>query len=1697
MATNEFIVRKGLIVNGSGSTVLDIQGSQGQLFSVTDDLTGTLFSVNDISGIPILSVDSDDTVTMGTFGENTLVVTGSRVGVLNSSPTTALHVAGQVSSSALETSGNVTVKGNLTVNGSTSISGLDADTLDGQHGAFYQNASNINAGTLADARLPNSISSDITGNAATATIWATARTISIGGTGKSVNGSGDVTWSTTEIGITKSNIDSLNIDADTLDGEQGSFYQNASNLNAGTINDARLPNSISSNITGNAATATKWAGNVLLTIGDTGKNVDGSGPVIWSTTEIGITKSNIDALNINADTLDGQHGAHYLDYTNFNNTPSLNFDNYQSWTVTDGTNSGTVTSTREIRFTGTGATSVSFNNSTGYVTINSTDTNTDTNSFVSAGSYNATTKDLTLTIADQIDPVIDLTAIDADKLDGQEGSYYRNYNNLTNKPSLNFDNYQSWTVTDGTNSGTVTSTREIRFTGTGATSVSFNNSTGYVTIDSTDTNTDTNSFVSAGSYNATTKDLTLTVTGQVDPVIDLTAIDADKLDGQEGSYYRNYNNLTNKPAVIVDGDFTTAGFMKTDGSGTYSVDSNTYLTSVSLSDVTQHLSVVTQAASGGGELSLVNGEFRFKPAVIPTGFITAVNTSATSGLSGGASSGDVSLALSLSSLTSMTTTPDAQESIAILEGANTKKITLGSIPLGAFDNTTSGFISDYTVTQGDVTAHQAALSITESQIGDLGTYVEANFLSINTGTASGGGTLSYDNAGVLTFRPASIPNVSNFITLSQARAGLSVSGVNDPATATGGISYSSSNGVFTYSPPNLSSFLESSDVGNGTITISAGNALSTGGSFTTNQSGNATITLNHSDTSTQATVTNTGDTVIQSITLDTYGHVTSLASKDLSSKLEFADLSITTEAASGNGSLSYASTGGTAGTFTFTPAAVPNVSNFITLSQARAGLSINPINGTVTATGGLSYSSSNGVFQYSPPDLSSFLESSDVGNGTITITAGNALSTGGSFTTNQSGNTEITLNHSDTSTQGNVTNTGDSVIQSISLDTYGHVTSLSSKDLSSKIEFSDLSLTTNPASGNGNLQYTSTGGTAGTFSFTPAAVPDVSNFITLSQARGGLSVNSIDGSVTATGGISYDNSNGVFQYSPPDLSSFVESSDVGNGTITISAGNALSTGGSFTTNQSGNATITINHSDTSTLSGGYGGNDNGIVIEDITVDGRGHVTAIGTRDLDSRFVPNNANIVVVNSAGASGGGNLEYDSGTQQFTFTPAATSGGGDITAVTAGNGLSGGGTSGAVSLALDVGELTEKTDAVAASSDFLVVFDASAGPGIEERKMHFSNIDVSAFNNDANYSTGGGSGAVSSVTNGANNRVATFSGADSLNGEANLTFDGTNLSVITGATDHANLILNGGSSVLDKQCNIVLKRNGVTKWQIQNHTNDNFRIYDNTANKIVFLIEDNGDMNLDPGGNVGIGTTSPSSKFTITNATGGAESWTGGIRIENTSSTTGESAIAFSNDGTSGTGSNQWILGLNQSSHFDIAYGTQFTNGNTHVRVLNNGKVGISLTSPSYLLHVGGQAKINTALGVGVNPTATTGRIDASNDVVAFSTSDKRLKENIISISNPLSKIEKISGVEFDWKPLTEEEKETVHGFEGHDVGVIAQEVEEVLPEVVTERDNGYKAVKYEKIVPLLIEGIKELKSENDTLRKELEDIKKIVKL
>ena len=158
--------------------------------------------------------------------------------------------------------------------------------------------------------------------------------------------------------------------------------------------------------------------------------------------------------------------------------------------------------------------------------------------------------------------------------------------------------------------------------------------------------------------------------------------------------------------------------------------------------------------------------------------------------------------------------------------------------------------------------------------------------------------------------------------------------------------------------------------------------------------------------------------------------------------------------------------------------------------------------------------------------------------------------------------------------------------------------------------------------------------------------------------------------------------------------------------------------------------------------------------------------------------------------------------------------------------------------------------------------------------------------------------------------------------------------------------------------------------------------------------------------------------------------------------------------------------------------------------IRINTDGNVGIGISNPgTFKLHVNGNTRLNGTLNTTGNTTlhgtlsvfSTTtlgnnlvvnGTIQATGDITAFSTSDKRLKENITPISSALDKIDKINGVEFDWNTNLQT------ALTGHDVGVIAQELEHVLPEVVVTRENGYKAVKYEKIIPLLIEAIKELK-------------------
>ena len=96
----------------------------------------------------------------------------------------------------------------------------------------------------------------------------------------------------------------------------------------------------------------------------------------------------------------------------------------------------------------------------------------------------------------------------------------------------------------------------------------------------------------------------------------------------------------------------------------------------------------------------------------------------------------------------------------------------------------------------------------------------------------------------------------------------------------------------------------------------------------------------------------------------------------------------------------------------------------------------------------------------------------------------------------------------------------------------------------------------------------------------------------------------------------------------------------------------------------------------------------------------------------------------------------------------------------------------------------------------------------------------------------------------------------------------------------------------------------------------------------------------------------------------------------------------------------------------------------------------------------------------------------------------SDSRLKDNITPISTPVDKIKSLRGVEFDWN--SGEQVGT------HDVGLIAQDVEAVLPEAVTTQEDGYKNLAYAKVIPLLVEAMKEQQAMIEALKAEIELLK-----
>ena len=209
--------------------------------------------------------------------------------------------------------------------------------------------------------------------------------------------------------------------------------------------------------------------------------------------------------------------------------------------------------------------------------------------------------------------------------------------------------------------------------------------------------------------------------------------------------------------------------------------------------------------------------------------------------------------------------------------------------------------------------------------------------------------------------------------------------------------------------------------------------------------------------------------------------------------------------------------------------------------------------------------------------------------------------------------------------------------------------------------------------------------------------------------------------------------------------------------------------------------------------------------------------------------------------------------------------------------------------------------------------------------------------------------------------------------------------------------------------------------------------------------------------GGAVGVGNNSPTSTLTVGNTAGTIP---GEITLNPTTITNEGGQVTIKKSLTGSTV--DWTIDQYGSTaanaRLRIFSGSSESSG---IAILENGNVGIGNIAPTTKLYVNGDITANSIAG----------------------TSDIRFKTNIRSVTNALDKIKLLRGVYFNWNQKAFPEKD----FGSQDeLGFIAQEVEKVVPEIVTKdktRDE-YRSVKYDKLVALLVEAIKEQQKQIDSL-------------
>ena len=220
---------------------------------------------------------------------------------------------------------------------------------------------------------------------------------------------------------------------------------------------------------------------------------------------------------------------------------------------------------------------------------------------------------------------------------------------------------------------------------------------------------------------------------------------------------------------------------------------------------------------------------------------------------------------------------------------------------------------------------------------------------------------------------------------------------------------------------------------------------------------------------------------------------------------------------------------------------------------------------------------------------------------------------------------------------------------------------------------------------------------------------------------------------------------------------------------------------------------------------------------------------------------------------------------------------------------------------------------------------------------------------------------------------------------------------------------------------------------------------------------------MRVNSDGNVGIGTTSPSAKLHIVDKSASGDH----VKIYR-SDTSPNLDIYSTYDGLDNTNNGSFGYGVRPSDDsFGIWEKGKNTNWTNLFLVQNDGNVGIGTTDPDEMLEVSGSVKSNGTI----------------------LTSDSRFKQNIKPISAALEKVSALRGVHFDWKKDQFPEKNFADGTQ---LGLIAQEVESVFPEVVSTDANGLKSVNYPALIAPLVQSIHTLKLQNEALQSELQEIK-----